>query len=320
MVLTQTVPASAAGPLKHSTNRWVGSAVAAQHLAAEADYQKVLTREFDSVTPENEMKWGTVEAVRGQYDWSGADAIVDYAKKTGKSIRGHTLVWHSQLPDWVGGLEAAELRGVVRQHIAVEAGRFRGKIRAWDVVNEAFNEDGTRRPTVFQTKLGDGYIADAFRWAHAADPSAKLYVNDYNIEGLNAKSDATYELVKSLKRQGVPIHGVGIQAHLSLMYGFPEGVRENIQRFAALGVDVAITEADVRIPLPVTPEKLTAQADYFGQVWDACHAVKRCVEFTTWGFTDRHSWVPDVFPGEGAACLFDENLRSKPAYHRLNHR
>ncbi|GGN08041.1 beta-xylanase [Lentzea pudingi] len=318
LVFTQAVPASAAGPLKHNTNRYVGSAVAVQHLNAEADYKKVLTREFDSVTPENEMKWGVVEAVRGQYDWSGADAIVDYARRTGKTVRGHTLVWHSQLPDWVGGLEAAELRRVVKDHIRTEAGRYRGKIRAWDVVNEAFNEDGTRRQTVFQEKLGDRYIADAFRWAHAADPKAKLYINDYNIEGLNPKSDATYELVKSLKRQGVPIHGVGIQAHLSLMYGFPSGMKENIARFAALGLDVAITEADVRIPLPVTPEKLVSQADYFEQVWDACHAVRRCVEFTTWGFTDRHSWVPDVFPGEGAACLFDENLRPKPAYTRLN--
>lgn len=318
VVLSQTVPASAAGPLKSVTNRYVGSAVAAQHLTAEADYKKVLTREFDSVTPENEMKWGVVEAVRGQYDWSGADEIVKYAKKTGKSVRGHTLVWHSQLPDWVDDLEAAELRDVVKDHIRTEAGRYRGKIRAWDVVNEAFNEDGTRRPTVFQEKLGDRYIADAFRWAHAADPRAKLYINDYNVEGLNPKSDAVYELVKSLKRQGVPIHGVGIQAHLSLMYGFPAGVEENIARFAALGLDVAITEADVRIPLPVTPEKLEAQADYFEQVWDACHSVRRCVEFTTWGFTDRHSWVPDVFPGEGAACLFDENLRPKPAYTRLN--
>ncbi|WP_434443174.1 endo-1,4-beta-xylanase [Lentzea sp. E54] len=318
LVLTQAVPASATGPLKSITKRYVGSAVAVQHLESEADYRKVLTREFDSVTPENEMKWGVVEAVRGQYDWSGADAIVEYARKTGKSVRGHTLVWHSQLPDWVDDLDATELRGVVRQHIATEAGRYRGKIRAWDVVNEAFNEDGTRRQTVFQDKLGDRYIADALRWAHAADPKARLYINDYNVEGINPKSDALYDLVRSLKRQGVPIHGVGIQAHLSIQYGFPSGVRENIARFAALGLDVAITEADVRIPLPVTPEKLDTQASYFDQVWDACHAVKRCVEFTTWGFTDRHSWVPDVFPGEGAACLFDENLRPKPAYTRIN--
>lgn len=315
----QTVPAAATGSLKHLTNRYVGSAVAAPYLSGEADYRAVLNREFDSVTPENEMKWATVEAVRGQYDWSGADEIVKFAQRTGKSVRGHTLVWHSQLPDWVGALPADELRSVLRQHITTEMKRYKGKIRAWDVVNEIFNEDGTRRDTVFQQKLGDGYVADALRWARQADPSAKLYLNDYNIEGLNPKSDAMYDLIRTLKRQGVPIDGVGVQAHLSTQYGFPAGFRENLSRFAALRVDSAITEADVRIPLPPDPAKLATQASYFRQVWNACHAVSRCVEFTTWGFTDRHSWVPDVFPGEGAACLFDADLRPKPAYRALGH-
>jgi endo-1,4-beta-xylanase len=310
--------ASASVPLKNITHRYVGSAVAAAYLASEPDYRAVLTREFDNVTPENEMKWGTVEAVRGQYDWSGADAIVRYAQQTHKTVRGHTLVWHSQLPDWVAALPAAELRQVLRDHVMTEVKRYKGKIRAWDVVNEIFNEDGTRRDTVFRQKLGDGFVADVFRWAHAADPAAKLYINDYNIEGRNPKSDAVYDLVKTLQRQGVPVGGVGVQAHLSIQYGFPAEYRANLARFAALGVDVAITEADVRIPTPPDAAKLDTQASYFGRLWDGCHAVSRCVEFTTWGFTDRHSWVPDVFPGEGAACLFDENLRPKPAYTRIN--
>ncbi|MFC0107392.1 endo-1,4-beta-xylanase [Kibdelosporangium aridum] len=304
-------------PLKDITHRYVGSAVTPAHLA-ERDYRAVLTREFDSVTPENEMKWGTLEATRGQYDWSGADELVRYAKQTRKTIRGHTLVWHSQLPSWVNDLPADELRSVLRQHITTVVSRFRGKVRAWDVVNEAFNEDGTRRDTVFQQKLGDGYIADAFRWARQADPSAKLYINDYNIEGVNPKSTATYELVRSLRQQGVPIDGVGIQAHLSLEYGFPSGYRDNLKRFGALRLDIAITEADVRMPLPADTAKLTTQAQYFKELWDGCHAARRCVEFTTWGFTDRHSWVPDVFPGEGDACLFDANMRPKPAYWAIN--
>ncbi|MFD5247404.1 endo-1,4-beta-xylanase [Amycolatopsis sp. NPDC058340] len=318
VALFATPPASAAGPLKDITNRYVGSAVAANHLANEADYRSVLTREFDNVTPENEMKWGVVEANRGQYNWSGADAIVDYAQRNGKSVRGHTLVWHSQLPGWVNNLSAGDLRSVTQRHIATTMGRYKGKIRAWDVVNEMFNDDGTRRASVFQQKLGDGYVADAFRWARSADPSAKLYINDYNTEGLNAKSDALYNLVRTLTQQGVPIDGVGFQAHLATRYGFPGGYQANLARFAALGVDVAITEADVRIPMPADSTKLNTQATYFKQLWDGCHAVARCVEFTTWGFTDRHSWVPDTFPGEGAACLFDPNLRPKPAYTRIN--
>ncbi|MFB9685139.1 endo-1,4-beta-xylanase [Amycolatopsis plumensis] len=314
----QAPAASASVPLQYTTNRYVGSAVAAAYLASETDYRAVLTREFDNVTPENEMKWGTIEAVRGQYDWSGADAIVQYAQTHHKTVRGHTLVWHSQLPDWVGALPADELRRVLRDHVTTEVKRYKGKIRAWDVVNEIFNEDGTWRDTVFHQKLGEGFVADVFRWAHAADPHAKLYINDYNIEGINPKSDAVYNLVKTLRRQGVPISGVGIQGHLSIQYGFPGQYRENLARFAKIGVETAVTEADVRIPTPPDAAKLATQASYFGQLWDGCHAVRKCVEFTTWGFTDRHSWVPDVFPGEGAACLFDENLRPKPAYFALN--
>ncbi|MDX8035723.1 endo-1,4-beta-xylanase [Lentzea sp. BCCO 10_0856] len=318
LLLVPVVPASAAGPLKDITSRYVGSAVAAQPLSSEADYRSVLTREFDSVTPENEMKWAVVEPNRGQFNWSGADAIVNYARQNGKSVRGHTLVWHSQYPGWLNNLGSGELRSVVQQHINTEMGRYRGRIRAWDVVNEMFNEDGSRRQSIFQQRMGDSYVADAFRWARAADPSAKLYINDYNTEGINAKSNALYNLVRSLKQQGVPIDGVGIQTHLSTQYGFPTSLRQNIERLAALGVDIAITEADVRIPLPADSNKLNTQASYFRQIWDACHAVPRCVEFTTWGFTDRHSWVPGTFPGEGAACLYDTNLRPKPAYTRLN--
>ncbi|MFS8097505.1 endo-1,4-beta-xylanase [Lentzea alba] len=318
LLLVPVVPASAAGPLKDITTRYVGSAVAAQHLNSEADYRSVLTREFDSVTPENEMKWAVVEPNRGQFNWSGADAIVNYAQQNGKSVRGHTLVWHSQYPGWLNNLGGGELRSVVQQHINTEMGRYRGRIRAWDVVNEMFNEDGSRRQSIFQQRLGDSYVADAFRWARAADPSAKLYINDYNTEGINAKSNALYNLVRTLKQQGVPIDGVGIQTHLSTQYGFPTSLRQNIERLAALGVDIAITEADVRIPLPADSGKLNTQANYYKQIWDACHAVSRCVEFTTWGFTDRHSWVPGTFPGEGAACLYDTNLRPKPAYTRIN--
>ncbi|MDR7303792.1 endo-1,4-beta-xylanase [Haloactinomyces albus] len=292
--------------------------MAASALTSEDDYRSVLTREFDSMTPENAMKWSVLEPNRGQYNWSGADAIVDYAQQNGKTVRGHTLVWHKQHPDWLNNLSATELRSVLKKHITTVVSRYQGKIRAWDVVNEVFTEDGTRRNSIFQQKLGDGWIADAFRWAHQADPSAKLYINDYNTEWRNAKSNALYNLVKSLRQQGVPIEGVGFRTHLSIQYEFPGCFHQNLQRFADLDVDVAITEIDARMATPPTEAKLETQARYFRQAWDACHAVSRCVEFTTWGFTDRHSWVPDTFPGEGAACLYDDSLNPKPAYYWLN--
>jgi endo-1,4-beta-xylanase len=294
----------------------IGTAVDTDVLAADAAYRQTIAEQFSTVTPENVMKWQLVEPTQGQYDWAAADRLVDFARRIHATVRGHTLVWHNQLPDWLTGgtFTPDQLRALLRKHIRDEVGHFRGRIWHWDVVNEAFNEDGTLRDTIWRSNLGDGYVADAFRWAHRADPKAKLFINDYNVEGVNAKSDGLYDLVKRLRAEGVPIDGVGVQAHLGIQYGFPDSLRENLQRFADLGVEVALTEADVRMPLPVTDEKLQTQADYYSRLVQGCLAVRRCVSFTVWGFTDAHSWVPGFFTGQGAACLYDENLQPKPAY------
>jgi endo-1,4-beta-xylanase len=294
----------------------IGTAVDTDVLAAEPAYRRTIAEQFSTVTAENVMKWQLVEPTQGQYDWDAADGLVRFAQRIHATVRGHTLVWHNQLPGWLtgGSFTDEELRALLRKHVTDEVSHFRGRIWQWDVVNEAFNEDGTLRDTIWRARLGDGYIADAFRWARRADREAKLYINDYNIEGVNPKSDGLYQLVKRLRAEGVPIDGVGIQGHLGIQYGFPDSIRENLQRFADLGVDVALTEVDVRMPLPVTDEKLQTQADYYSRLTQACLAVRRCVAFTVWGFTDAHSWVPGFFDGEGAACLYDEQLRPKPAY------
>lgn len=193
---------------------------------------------------------------------------------------------------------------------------LQGKIAAWDVVNEAFNEDGTYRSTLWYNGLGADYIANALTWARAADPAAKLYINDYNVEGVNAKSTALYNLVKSLKERGVPIDGVGLQAHLVLGQ-VPSTLQQNIQRFADLGVDVAITELDIRMALPSDSGKLAQQKADYTAVTAACVAVTRCVNLTVWGFTDSDSWVESTFPGQGAATPYDANYAPKPAYYGI---
>jgi endo-1,4-beta-xylanase len=313
----QSAQTAVAGPALRAAagSRLFGTAVGLRELDSDAAYRAMLGREFSAVTPENAMKWESVEPQQGVYDWSGADAIVAFAQANGQKVHGHTLVWHNQLPSWLSGgtFSAAELSTILQDHITLEAGRYKGKIAAWDVVNEPFDDSGALRDSIWLKGLGSGYIADAFRWAHQADPSAKLYVNDYDIEGINAKSNAIYDLVKSLKAQGVPIDGVGIQGHLDLQYGFPSDLADNIRRFADLGVEVAITELDVRMTLPATSESLAKQADYYGRVVQACTEVSACVGVTVWGFTDKYSWVPFSFAGKGAACLFDENLAPKPA-------
>lgn len=315
-----TAPGSAASPSPAlrdlAGSRMIGTAVGLPQLGTDTGYAEILAREFNSVTPENALKWGPVEPVQGSFDWSGADEIVAFAQAHGQKVRGHTLVWHTQLPGWLsdGAFTAAQLNEILKNHIATEVGRYAGKIYAWDVVNEAFAEDGAWRDTIFFKTLGQDYVADAFRWAHAADPAAKLYINDYNVEGINAKSDALYNLVKSLKAQGVPLDGVGIQAHYDLAYPFPADIAGNLKRFADLGLEVAFTELDARFKLPVSDSALAQQATYYGQTIAACLAVSACVGVTVWGFSDKYSWVPFSFPGEGAACLYDESLVPKAAY------
>jgi endo-1,4-beta-xylanase len=309
--------------LAKRTGVTLASAVDVAALGGEADYRTVLNREFSGVTAENAMKWESVEPQRGVFDWSGADAVVAGARANHQIVRGHTLVWHSQLPTWLtdgvnaGTISDAGLRTILRDHIMTEVGRYRGTVRAWDVVNEVLNEDGTLRQTIWLDHLGPGYIADAFRWAHQADPQAKLYYNDFNLESIGPKSDAALALVKQLKADRVPIDGVGFQGHLAIQFGFPGDLADNMRRFIAAGVETALTEVDVRMPLPVTPEKQATQAAFYRDTFDACVRVRHCVGYTVWGFTDRHSWIPGFFAGEGSACLFDENLATKPAYDAL---
>ncbi|WP_333778406.1 endo-1,4-beta-xylanase [Streptomyces sp. IBSBF 3136] len=319
--LVCTAPAAhAADPplrdLAAAKGKVVGTAVTGSKLTGT--YGDLAGAQFSSLTPGNAMKWGSVEPTRGGFDWTEADKIVAFAQAHGQQVRGHTLVWHSQNPSWLtnGSWTPAQLGSLLQNHISTEVGRYKGKIAAWDVVNEPFNDDGTYRADLWYDGLGSGYIANALTWAHAADPDAKLYINDYNVEGVDAKSTALYNLVKSLKQQGVPIDGVGLQAHL-ILGQVPSTLQQNIQRFADLGVDVAITELDVRMALPADSGKLAQQAADFRSVVAACVAVTRCVNLTVWGFADSDSWVPSTFPGYGAATPYDENYAPKPAYRGI---
>jgi endo-1,4-beta-xylanase len=230
-------------------------------------------------------------------------------------------VWHSQLPTWltdnVDSFTKAQLRAILRDHIKTEVSRYRGKIRAWDVLNEVVNDGGGLRDTIWLQKLGPGYIADAFRWAHQADPKAILFYNDYNIEGVNTKSTVVYNLVRRLRAQGVPIQGVGFQGHLSTQYPFPNDMLQNLRRFARLGLDTAVTEADVRSVLPVDPAEVNAQAQGFSLMLQSCLLVRSCISYTLWGFTDKYNWVPGTFPGQGEATPFDVNFKPKPAYDTM---
>jgi endo-1,4-beta-xylanase len=265
------------------------------------------------VTPGNEMKWDTTEPSNGSYNFGPGDQITSFAQSHSMRVRGHNLVWHSQLPSWVSSLPTNQVQSAMEAHITTEATHYKGKVYAWDVVNEPFNDDGTLRQDVFYHAMGTGYIADAIRTAHAADPNAKLYLNDYNIEGTGAKSNAMYSLAQSLLSQGVPLNGIGFESHF-IVGQVPSSMLANMQRFANLGLDVAVTELDDRMQLPASTSNLQQQATDYATVVTDCLAVPHCVGVSQWGVDDGHSWIPGTFPGYGAATMYDAGYNPKPAY------
>ncbi len=297
-----------------------GTAINAEVLASDQRYAAIAATEFNSVTAENAMKWESVEPAQGEYDWGQADELVEFAMKNDQAVRGHTQVWHSQMPTWLtagikdGDFSRAEVRAIMKNHVVQVTKHFKGKISQWDVVNEAFNDSGTERYSLWREYLGKDYIANVFRWAHEADPEAKLFYNDFGIEGINPKSDAVYDLLKKLRAGEVPVEGVGLQAHLGTQHPFPNGYEENLKRFADLGLEISLTEVDVRIELPLTSAKVATQTSHYKAILKGCLAVPACNYITLWGFDDRNSWVPGWFGGEGSATPFDAKYRPKPVW------
>ena len=300
--------ASAAGKL-------VGAAVQSSFLN-DPRYTDVLDRHFNYVTAEYEMKWDPIERVRGAEDFLGGDAIASYAAGMGMKLKGHALVWHGAVPGWANGLSNADFRASVERHIRTVADHYRGQVYAWDVVNEAIADDGPGlRDSVFRQKLGDGYIADAFRLAHQVDPQALLFYNDYGGEDLNAKSDRIYDLVRGLVQQGVPIDGVGLQMHISASNP-PDAaaVASNMRRLVSLGLRVNISEMDVQVRDLAPAVRLDVQKSVYHSIVAACVAESRCEAVTFWGFTDAHSWLNSPAGGD-APLLFDALYAPKPAFY-----
>jgi len=308
----------------------LGAAAAASHLG-DAEYAAILGTEFSQLQAENEMKFALVhprpDADPNPYDFKGGDALVGFAQSHNMVVRGHTLVWHNQISKWIreGNFTAPQLATILQGHIHTVMAHYASKVYAWDVVNEAFNDDGSMRHTIWfdQPGIGAGpgpkYIEQALRWAHEADPNAKLFYNDYDAEAVNKKSDAIYEMAEDFKKRGVPLDGIGFQAHVSLAFDSPATLgsfARNLERFAKLGLELHITELDVRLS-DSTPASLAAQAKLYGEITSLCVQQPACKLIQTWGFTDEHSWIPQFFTGMGWALLWDDKYQKKPAYEAV---
>ena len=282
-------------------------------------YIEVAKREFNILTPENQMKWDSIRPGPDSYNFDDADKHVKFALDNDMVVHGHTLVWHNQLPTWLtaGEWKKEELKNLLEEHIKTVVKHYKGRVMIWDVVNEALDDDGTFRQSIWYNAMGSEYIEKAFLWAREADPDAILIYNDYGIETINSKSDALYNLVRKFKEKGIPIDGIGLQMHITVNGIDYESFAKNLERFATLDLKLYITEMDVRIQGKPTVENLLKQAEVYKSVLQRClnQPAVKAIQF--WGFTDKYSWIPYFFPDSGSALIFDENYNPKPAYYAL---
>jgi len=295
-------------------SRYFGAALGQPHLqnASDPNFATFAMQQFSGATPENEMKWESTEPTQGTFTFDGANVIQQFAASNDMKLRCHNLVWGSQLPAYVSQLAADQVQAAMVEHITGVMTQFKGDCFAWDVVNEPFNDDGTFQATPFFNAMGEDYITIALQTARSIDPNAHLYINDFNTEGENAKSNAMLNLTSSLKSQGL-LDGVGFESHF-ILNEIPTDLQANMERFTAVGLEVAITELDIRITLPATDEDLQNQATQYAEVVGACVAVDGCIGVTTWGITDMYSWVLTTFAGTGSPLLFDDSYNEKPAF------
>jgi endo-1,4-beta-xylanase len=327
--------------LKDYFSQYFPIGVAVNIRSLKGEDSALIVKEFNSITPENDMKIGPIHPAENQYNFANADAIVAFAQRNNLKVRGHNLVWHfeSQTPKWIfkdkdGNQASKELvLQRLKDHITTVVSRYKGKLYAWDVANEVISDkpDEYMRPSEWYKICGEDYIIKAFQWAHEVDPDAQLFYNDYN-EISPVKREKIYRLVKSLKDAGVPIHGVGLQAHWAVNEPSRGQLDSTLKRFADLGLKIQITELDISVYpkehdarerraedafTDFTAEREQAQTEKYKMCFELFKKYRNAITSVTfWNLSDRYSWL-DNFPVRNRKdypLLFDQNLKPKKAY------
>lgn len=304
--------------------RVYGAAVSQQALE-DRNFRSLLLQQVGSLTPENGLKWEVVQPQRGHFDFRQGDGLLQLARSHGLEMRGHTLVWERQEPTWLQTVASSELGPILKAHIQTVVGHYRGRLRSWDVINKPLADDGSGlRRHHWWRALGPDYIALALEWAHQSDPGARLLINEYGLEAQTpaaaVKRRVLLALLRDLRRRNVPLHGLGLQAHLQAgpVRGRYDGLARFLKQVQALGLEIQITELDVddrqlRGDPALRDRLVAAEYDTFLAAVLSNPAVR---QVTTWGLSDRYTWLNSQAPrpdGRGQRALpFDEALQAKP--------
>jgi endo-1,4-beta-xylanase len=312
--------------LKEAVKFPLGASVNPRMLNENEAYRNIAANEWNSLTAENHMKMMLIHPASDRFDFSKGDEILNFGAATGKRMHGHTLVWHNQVPQWMKDFQGDQKawESLLKTHIQTVVSHYKGKIAGWDVVNESFLDDGSLRPTLWSEHIPD-YIAKSFQWAHEADPKAILFYNNYGQDGKPKKMQAILDLVKELKRRGIPIHGLGLQMHINVDSKRNE-LQEVLDKSVETGLKIHLSELDIAVnpknnPDFVYEEKVaSAQAEQFNYVFKSYAAVPAAQQYgiTFWNISDKDSWLRGYFkrPKE-YPLLFDDNYSKKPAYTNL---
>ena len=298
----------------------VGVAVSYAKLIENKKYNQIVYSQFNNITPEFGMKPAYIHPEENFFNWDEGDRLVDFCIKNNKNLHGHTLIWHNQLPAWMENYQG-DWQSMFRNHIISIVGRYKGKIHAWDVVNEAFEDDGTLRNSIWKQHIGDNYISLAFKYAREADPEALLFYNDHSLESKSRKKDAVLKMLQDFKAQGIPIDGIGIQMHVSHTYPTDRLIKNIFECFCETELKIHVSELDVVINPQGREEEPT-----FNLLKEQKKRIKTIVEafnqlspenkygISLWGVSDADSWIRKEFDRSDWPLLYDDEYRIKPAY------